>query len=109
MRTSVLLDGQETDVGHGDGVTDSFMLSESFPYRMRDTGQDLNRVQAAPKTSHMIHTILNRAHKSLGGCVGSTVIHIIHMGDHNVLNGLMLIDKYSQIYRVLLPILNTPS
>ena len=57
-------------------------------YRLRDTGQGLNRVQPAPKTSHMMHAILNRAQKSLGGWVGSSVIH---MGDHNVPNALMFI------------------
>jgi len=31
------------------------------------------------------------------------------MGDHNVPNALMFIDKYSQIYRILLPICNTLS
>ncbi|KAF8263948.1 hypothetical protein EI94DRAFT_1739579 [Lactarius quietus] len=76
------------------------LLSETVPYRLRDTGQGLNRVQAAHKTSRMMHAILNRAQKSLGGWVGSSVIH---MGDHNVPNALMFIDKYSQIYRILLP------
>ena len=28
------------------------------------------------------------------------------MGDHNVPNALLFIDKYSQIYRILLPITN---
>ncbi|KAH9938026.1 uncharacterized protein B0H18DRAFT_1080830 [Fomitopsis serialis] len=80
------------------------LLSENAPYRLRDTGQGLNRVQAAPKTSRMMHVILNRAQKSIGSWVGSSVIH---MGDHNVPNALMFIDKYSQIYRILLPICNT--
>jgi len=31
------------------------------------------------------------------------------MGDHNVPNALMFIDKYTQIYRILLPICNTLS
>ena len=66
------------------------LLSETVPYRLRDTGQGLNRVQAAPKTSRMMHAILNRAQKSLGGWVGSSVIH---MGDHNVPNALMFIGK----------------
>jgi hypothetical protein len=116
------------------------LLSESISYRLRDTGQGLNRVQSAPKTSRMMHAILNRAQKSLGGWVGSSVIH---MGDHNVPNALMFIgmsaspsssycpladtntnpptphtrahtptlhiDKYSQIYRILLPICNALS
>jgi hypothetical protein len=29
------------------------------------------------------------------------------MGDHNVPNSLLFIDKYTQIYRILLPICNT--
>ena len=117
------------------------LLSETIPYRLRDTGQGLNRVQSAPKTSRMMHAILNRAQKALSGWVGSSVIH---MGDHNVPNALLFIgtwlhpsihppsqksfisrltgihritrtphdakiDKYSQIYRILLPICNTLS
>ncbi|KZT24561.1 hypothetical protein NEOLEDRAFT_1163261 [Neolentinus lepideus HHB14362 ss-1] len=82
------------------------LLSENVPYRLRDTGQGLNRVQAAPKTSRLMHIILGRAQKSIGNWVGSSVIH---MGDHNVPNALMFIDKYSQIYRILLPICNTLS
>ncbi|TFK25939.1 hypothetical protein FA15DRAFT_667930 [Coprinopsis marcescibilis] len=82
------------------------LLSENVPYRLRDTGQGLNRVQAAPKTSRMMHSILNKAQRSVGSWVGSSVIH---MGDHNVPNALLFIDKYTQIYRILLPICNTLS
>ncbi|KAI0340746.1 hypothetical protein BDW22DRAFT_1397671 [Trametopsis cervina] len=85
-------------------LAESDLLSENVFYRLRDTGQGLNRVQAAPKTSRMMHVILNRAQRSIGSWVGSSVIH---MGDHNVPNALMFIDKYSQIYRILLPICNT--
>ncbi|KAA1473360.1 hypothetical protein DENSPDRAFT_780015 [Dentipellis sp. KUC8613] len=80
------------------------LLSENIGYRLRDTGQGLNRVQAAPKTSRLMHAILHRAQSSVGSWVGSSVIH---MGDHNVPNALIFIDKYSQIYRILLPICNT--
>jgi len=80
------------------------LLAEGNYYRLRDTGQGLNRVQSAPKTSRMMHTILGRAQKALGSWVGSSVIH---MGDHNVPNAFMFIDKYSQIYRILLPICTT--
>jgi len=101
------------------------LLADNVPYRLRDTGQGLNRVQAAPKTFRMMHTILHRAQQSVGSWVGSSAIH---MGDHNVPNALMFIgtcycynttphlfldtlcaDKYSQIYRILLPICNTLS
>lgn len=92
------------DMFHLWSLTEQDLLSENVPYRLRDTGQGLNRVQAAPKTSRMMHAILNRAQRSIGSWVGSSVIH---MGDHNVPNALMFIDKYSQIYRILLPISNT--
>ena len=82
------------------------LLSENVPYRLRDTGQGLNRVQSAPKTSRMMQTILHNAQKSVGTWIGSSVIH---MGDHNVPNALLFIDKYTQIYRILLPICNTLS
>ena len=66
------------------------LLSETVPYRLRDTGQGLNRVQASPKTLRMMHTILQRAQQSVGSWVGSSAIH---MGDHNVPNALMFIGK----------------
>lgn len=52
------------------------LLAETSPYRLRDTGQGLNRVQPAPKTSRIMHTILNRAQKSVGTWIGSSVIHM---------------------------------
>ena len=84
------------------------MLSETIAYRLRDTGQGLNRVQAAPKTSRMMHAILNRAQKSLGGWVGSSVIH---MGDHNVPNALMFIGTRSLTVNLRLDVdlHNTPA
>ncbi|KAI0797012.1 hypothetical protein C8Q75DRAFT_743038 [Abortiporus biennis] len=94
------------DMFHLWSLAEQDLLSEDVRYRLRDTGQGLNRVQAAPKTSRMMHSILNRAQRSIGTWVGSSVIH---MGDHNVPNALMFIDKYSQIYRILLPICNTVS
>jgi hypothetical protein len=94
------------DMFHVWSLAEQDLLAENVPYRLRDTGQGLNRVQASPKTSRMMHTILNKAQKSVGNWIGSSVIH---MGDHNVPNALLFIDKYTQIYRILLPICNTLS
>ncbi|VDC02131.1 unnamed protein product [Peniophora sp. CBMAI 1063] len=94
------------DLFHLWSLGEQDLLMEGNYYRLRDTGQGLNRVQNAPKTSRMMHSILGRAQKTLGGWVGSSVIH---MGDHNVPNAFMFIDKYSQIYRILLPITTTLS
>ena len=80
-------------------LAESDLLAEKVPYRLRDTGQGLNRVQAAPKTSHMMHAILNRAQRSIGTWIGSSVIH---MGDHNVPNALMFIGSYSLCLSLLL-------
>lgn len=52
------------------------LLSTDCPYRLRDTGQGLNRVQPAPKTGRKMHSILNRAQSSIGYWVGSSVIHM---------------------------------
>ncbi|PVF99965.1 hypothetical protein CPB86DRAFT_730240 [Serendipita vermifera] len=82
------------------------LLSEEIGYRLRDTGQGLNRVQVAPKTSRKMHQILHKAQSSIGYWVGSSVIH---MGDHNVPNAHFFLDKYTQVYRITLPICNTLS
>jgi len=94
------------DMFHLWSLAEQDLLAENSTYRLRDTGQGLNRVQVAPKTSRIMHVILHRAQKSVGTWIGSSVIH---MGDHNVPNALMFIDKYSQIYRILLPITTTLS
>ncbi|KAG1705237.1 hypothetical protein DVH05_004169 [Phytophthora capsici] len=73
-------------------------------YRLRDTGQGLNRMQHAPETSHLVHSILHNTQKLRPRWVGSSVVHL---GDHNVPNALMFIDKYTQISRILSPIANT--
>ncbi|CAE6473108.1 unnamed protein product [Rhizoctonia solani] len=91
------------DMFHLWTLAESDLLSTTASYRLRDTGQGLNRVQHAPKTSREMHAILGRAQRDLGSWVGSSVIH---MGDHNVPNALLFIDKYSQVYRILLPITN---
>ncbi|KAF9021536.1 hypothetical protein BDZ89DRAFT_1071382, partial [Hymenopellis radicata] len=72
------------DMFHLWSLAEQDLLSESIGYRLRDTGQGLNRAQ-----------------RSVGTWIGSSVIH---MGDHNVPNALLFIDKYTQIYRILLPI-----
>ncbi|KAG8758943.1 hypothetical protein FRC11_002833 [Ceratobasidium sp. 423] len=94
------------DMFHLWTLAETDLLSTTSPYRLRDTGQGLNRVQHAPKTSREMHAILSRAQRDLGSWVGSSVIH---MGDHNVPNALLFIDKYSQVYRILLPITNVLS
>jgi hypothetical protein len=77
------------------------LLREGNSYRLTDTGQGLNRVQQAPATSRAIHALLARCQQRLGAWVGSSVVHL---GDHNVPNALMFIDKYTQVPRILAPL-----
>ena len=70
------------------------LLRSSNPYEQRDTGQGLQRVQNAPRTSRAMHQLLHSTQTKGGPWVGSS---LIHLGDSNVPNALMFIDKYSQV------------
>src|SRR5688572_21683250 len=71
-------------------LADKDLLSEDNIYRLRDTGQGLNRVQMCPAVSKVMHSILHCSQQKAGYWVGSSVIHL---GDKNVPNALMFIDK----------------
>lgn len=71
-------------------LADQDILSPSNPYRLSQTGQGLHRVQACPAISREMHRILFKAQKKAGIWIGSSVIHL---GDKNVPNALMFIDK----------------
>ena len=51
-------------------------------------------MQQAPAISKAMHSLLWRCQQRIGHWVGSSVIHL---GDHNVPNALMFIDKYTQV------------
>ena len=77
------------------------MLRPSNRYRLTNTGQGLQRVQPAPAVSAAMSAILSRCQRRIGRWVGSSVVHL---GDHNVPNGLMFLDKYIQVPRILNPL-----
>lgn len=74
----------------------------AMPYELRNTGQGLQRVQSAPRVFKAMHEILAGTQRELGGWVGTS---IIHLGDHNVPNALVFIDKYAQVARILGPLM----
>ncbi|KAG0236150.1 hypothetical protein BGW42_004034 [Actinomortierella wolfii] len=83
-------------------LSDQDMLSND--YRLRDTGQGLHRLQHCPAVSKAMHRILHNAQQRAKVWVGSSVIHL---GDANVPNAFMFIDKYNQVARILNPIVIT--
>jgi hypothetical protein len=85
-------------------LSESDLLSEAQPYELKNTGQGLQRVQPSPRVYKAMHEILAHTQQELGGWVGSSVIHL---GDHNVPNALVFIDKYTQVSRILGPLIKT--
>lgn len=81
---------------------DSDLLSINTSYQLLNTGQGLNRVQQCPKVGKVMRYLLNKTQKSAGSpWVG---LSVIHLGDRDVPNALVFIDKYTQIPRFLKPI-----
>eukprot|EP00299_Pterocystis_sp_00344_P014759 c732_g1_i1.p1 GENE.c732_g1_i1~~c732_g1_i1.p1 ORF type:complete len:537 (+),score=125.09 c732_g1_i1:53-1612(+) len=83
---------------------DADLLSETTGYRLCDTGQGLNRMQPCPRVSHTMHDIVGRVQARVGSWVG---LAVVHLGDRDVPNALVFIDKYTQVSRILTPIVNT--
>jgi hypothetical protein len=83
-------------------LAEADLLSNSHTYSLRDTGQGMNRVQESPRVGKEMRRILASVQSRIGSSwMGSGVIHL---GDHNVPNALIFIDKYTQIERILNPI-----
>ena len=76
--------------------------TSTHPYTLTDTGQGHQRVQPSPRLAKAMRAIVGRVQGK--DWVGSGVVHL---GDRVVANGLVFIDKYTQISRILTPILIT--
>ena len=83
---------------------DEDLLSTSTSYQLFNTGQGLNRVQACPRVGKVMRNLLNATQQEAGSSwVG---LSVVHLGDRDVPNALVFIDKYTQIPRFLNPIVS---
>jgi len=80
------------------------LLDEDHAYSLTDTGQGLQRVQRSQRSVVAMQKILSTVQRKVGGWIGSSTVHL---GDHNVPNALMFIDKYIQVPRFLGPLVLT--
>jgi len=80
------------------------LLDEEHAYELTDTGQGLQRVQKSQRSVVAMQKILQKVQRKVGGWIGSSTVHL---GDHNVPNALMFIDKYIQVPRFLGPLVLT--
>jgi hypothetical protein len=85
-------------------VEDDMVVDCNGSYRFCDTGQGFHRLLSAPKTYARMSAALAEAHRYMGGWVG---IKVVHLGDRDVPNALVFIDKYTIIPKMLTPIVQT--
>lgn len=84
-------------------LAEADLLDPENPYSLEDTGQGLQRMQQCPRTRKAVEDILAMV-KERCDWVGDQTIHL---GDTNVPNALVFIDKYNQVPRILNPIIIT--
>ncbi|CCW69267.1 unnamed protein product [Phytomonas sp. Hart1] len=72
-------------------------------YDFVNTGQGYHRMCVAPKSYSTMSACVQHAEHRMGGWVG---IKVIHLGDHDVPNPLVFIDKYTVIPHIVQPIVH---
>ena len=85
-------------------AADLDLLDTNNSYELKQTAQGLQRIQKSPRVFRIMNRILSQAQRdNPGEWIGSSVVHL---GDENVPNALAFIDKYTQVPRILQPIVS---
>ena len=85
------------------GCVEQDMIVTGMDYRFVDTGQGYHRLSSAPLTGAKMSSAIAEAHQKMGGWVG---IKVVHLGDRDVPNALVFIDKYTVIPRLVAPVVH---
>jgi hypothetical protein len=85
---------------------DDDLLSTTSTYHLYNTGQGLNRVQQCPKVRRVMGQLLQQTQAETTNNNSWVGLSVIHLGDRDVPNALIFIDKYTQIPRFLNPIVH---
>ncbi|RNE99250.1 hypothetical protein TraAM80_08390 [Trypanosoma rangeli] len=83
---------------------DDMLLDGGGHYSFVNTGQGYHRMCRAPKSYARMARCVAETEQEMGGWVG---IKVIHLGDRDVPNPLVFIDKYTVIPRIVQPIMHT--
>ncbi|KAJ1457845.1 hypothetical protein M885DRAFT_480801 [Pelagophyceae sp. CCMP2097] len=83
-------------------AADADLLDSASSYELRNTGQGLHRVQKCPRVAVLMRRLVDGARLESGeNWVG---LGVVHLGDRDVPNALVFIDKYAQVPRLLSPV-----
>ncbi|CBZ26211.1 conserved hypothetical protein [Leishmania mexicana MHOM/GT/2001/U1103] len=87
-----------------EAAEDDMLVEGQGQYVVSNTGQGFHRMCSAPRSYGVMSRLVRDTEQRMGGWVG---IKVIHLGDRDVPNPLVFIDKYTVIPRLVKPVVQT--